>query len=403
MDALYPKADMNTPNIIYLSPYDILRPRTNQVSDVRFTEGFAQNGCHTHLIVPYVERPDNLSRSEVHATYGVIHALHIHYLPTKFKEDVHGKLQLLLVTWHSIRKVFRLLSKRHSDSKTYIISRSTHLLRPFFTLRKLMPGTFKNVILIHWAHDFHKSKSHTIIYKKSDFLLATNSSILHELLKSSNRKANEGDITLNPITEDQANEIVDKDAAKAEIQLQHLRGPLIVYTGKLGKHYDKEIKFILGTAALLPEYTFLFTGGKPEAVQYWEDYCLRNGIKNYIFTGYLYDYRKVKLYQRAADVLVSYYTHQAHDVRYNLPNKLCEYMLTGNIIVTPDYPATADLLNESNCIFAKPEDSKALAESIRFAIENKEQSSEKAIQASIDVKNITFKKVAHRLLQKFPS
>lgn len=398
----WPVNNMPKPYIIYLSPYDILRPRTNQVSDVRFTEGFAQNGCHTHLIVPFVQRKDNIHKDEVHNTYGLKSSLHIHYLPTKFINDVYGKRQLLEVTWYAIRKTISILRQRHHPSKTYIISRSTHLLRPFFILRKILPGIFKNVSIIHWAHDFHRSASHRSVYRKSDFLLATNSSILNDLLNSVSRSQNEGSITLNPITDSQATEVISKNEAKKETQLEKIATPIIAYTGKLGKNYDKEIKFILGAAKLLPQYTFLFTGGKPDAVQFWEDYCHGQGLKNIIFTGYIHDYRKIRYYQQAADVLVSYYTHQGHDIRYNLPNKLCEYMLTGNIIITPNYPATSDLLNDNNCIFTKPEDSGALAKSISDAINFPDISSEKAKQAASDVREITFKKVTARLIEQFP-
>ncbi len=49
-------------NIVYFSPYDILRPRTNQVSDIRFCEAFVENNCQVNLLVPQVERDDNLPK-----------------------------------------------------------------------------------------------------------------------------------------------------------------------------------------------------------------------------------------------------------------------------------------------------------------------------------------------------
>lgn len=48
--------------VYYFSPFDILRPRTNQISDMRLCEGFAENGCDVELIVPYCYRRDNISR-----------------------------------------------------------------------------------------------------------------------------------------------------------------------------------------------------------------------------------------------------------------------------------------------------------------------------------------------------
>lgn len=393
---------MSTPYIIYLSPYDILRPRTNQLSDVRFTEGFAQNHCHTHLIVPYVERTDNISKKEVAATYGLKSHLNIHYSPTHFTEDVKGGWQLAQVAWHGIRTTFTILKQRKNKNQTYIISRSSHLLRPYFTLRKIFPSRFKNVVLIHWAHDFNISKNHLRIYQLADYILATNSSILNSILKKSKRKSAEGSFTLNPITESQALEYITKEEARKVVKLTEIKTPLIVYTGKIGINYDKELKYILEAAQQLPNYTFLFTGGKPKTVAFWEDYCKGLGLKNVLFTGYLSDYRKIKYYQYSADVLISYYTKQGHDVRYNFPNKICEYMLTGNPMVSPNYPATQDLLTESNCTFTTPENSQALAKSIREIIESPELALQKAQQAAKDVREITFKKVAARLLKQFP-
>lgn len=393
---------MSVKTVIYISPYDILRPRTNQVSDVRFVEGFAQNNCDAFLLVPFVKREDNVPKEEVRSVYGLKSPIHIEYLPTNFAHDVHGRKQLASVAWHATLKTLQIIKQSRQAEKIYIISRSTHLLHPFFYLRILLPWLFKKVVLIHWAHDFHTRSTYTRIYRWSDFLIATNSSILTSMLDKTRRPESEGAITYNPITEAQALEKITREEARIESGLEQITTPLIVYTGKLGLNYDLEITKILEAAALLKEYTFLLTGGKPEAVSYWSDFCRGHGLSNVIFTGYIHDYRRIRYYQYAADVLISFYTHQAHDVRYNLPNKICEYMLTGNPIVSPDYPATRDLLRSDNCIFTKPEDSHDLAEKIREAIEKKSISTEKAKRAAKEVREITFRKVTERLLKQFP-
>ena len=66
-------------------------------------------------------------------------------------------------------------------------------------------------------------------------------------------------------------------------------------------------------------------------------------------------------------------------------------MLTGNVIITPDYPATRDVLTENNCYYVEPENSIALAEKIKYAIEHKEESLERGKKAKQDVREITFK------------
>ena len=67
-------------------------------------------------------------------------------------------------------------------------------------------------------------------------------------------------------------------------------------------------------------------------------------------------------------------------------------MLTNNVMVIPDYPATRDTLDGSNCIFAEPESTEALTEAIKFAVENKDRSKQLAAKALNDVQEITFKK-----------
>ena len=393
---------MHRPFVILLSPYDILRPRTNQLSDVRFTEGFAQNNCHAHIIVPFVYRKDNIPKEEVHEIYGLTHRTHIHYLPTGFRNDVHGAWPLILVATLSFFRTFGILRTRKHHNTTYIISRSTHLIRPFLGLKRWAPFLLKNVKIIHWAHDLHTSGKYTGVYKRSDFLLATNSSTLESMLKLVNRSKSDGCITLNPVTNQQAVETLTQEEARKQIQLENLSAPLVVYTGKIGMHYDRELRHIFTAAKMLPSFQFLLTGGKQDTVRFWEEYCEGEGISNIQFTGYIHDYRRVRLYQYAADVLISYYTDQAHDTRYNLPNKICEYMIAGRIIVTPDYPATRDLLRNDNCHFVRPDDSMALAEGIRYVIEHRSESDQKAARASKEAREFSFRKIAATILLALP-
>ena len=76
-------------------------------------------------------------------------------------------------------------------------------------------------------------------------------------------------------------------------------------------------------------------------------------------------------------------------------------MLTGNPIVSPDYPATRDLLNNNNCYFAEAENGSALAETIKQITSNAEAAAAKGIVARRDVEAITFRKVTARLIQFF--
>ena len=170
---------MNKTAIIYLSPYDILRPRTNQVSDVRFCEGFAQNGCEVHLIVPTVERADNILPGEIAQVYGLEQALNYHFLDTQFKADVSGKRNLAKVGWLATKKALALVRSLRGSNIT-IISRNAPLLQLLLLWKKWLPG-LKGVQIIHWAHEYKSRKSYRRIYSLCDGILATNSSIIHDM------------------------------------------------------------------------------------------------------------------------------------------------------------------------------------------------------------------------------
>jgi glycosyltransferase involved in cell wall biosynthesis len=377
---------------IYISPYDILRPRTNQVSDVRFCDGFVQNGRVIHLIVPYVERNDNISKADVSKIYGVSNKLNIHYLKTDFKSDVSGKINLLKIIILNYLKIRKLT--RDKKSNYVVISRSIAILFPFLITKAF---NRKNLKFTYWAHDFSNKKLFRWAYGICDNIIGTNSSIINSINKSTNYPINRTIISSNPITQNQADEFIEKIAARTILNIDSEK-PIVVYTGKLAIDYNLEIEYILKAAKKLQDYTFIFTGGKPIAVDYWKGWCNEKGINNAKFTGYIHDYQKIKYYQFAADVLVSYYTKQGHDVNFNFPNKICEYMLTGNPIITPNYPATQDILNDDNCYFTVPENEIELAKTIKIAIEDKEKSTTIANQARFDVRQNTFKIRVSRII-----
>ena len=141
---------MKSATIIYLTPFDILRPRTNQVSDVRFTEGFAQNGCTVHLLAPFVERTDNIPKTEVNSIYGLEAPVSVHYLPWTFLKDIKGTVNALLIAMMDIYYIFRIKAKQPKKEEIAVISRNAVLLLPLCLLRAILPFLFKRVKIIHW-------------------------------------------------------------------------------------------------------------------------------------------------------------------------------------------------------------------------------------------------------------
>lgn len=367
---------------------------------MRLCEGFVQNDCDVELIIPYVFRKDNIPKNKVVDYYGLENTFRIRYLKTFFTSDVKGVWMFLVLSVMNSFMFLEILFKSwFSRTPVYIISRTPMILRPFLLIRKIVPFLCKNVRIISWIHELKLTPSYRFVYQNADGVMGTNSSVVNDLIKQTGKDKQKTCVTLNPISEAQLKNRPAKAEARKEIGLNGIY-PLVVYTGKIGAVYNKEILHILEAASMLPDYHFLFTGGKPEAIAKLKKWCEDHNVKNARFTGYIPDYTKISNYQAAADILISYYTKQGHDVRYNFPNKICEYMLTGNVVITPDFPANRDVVNAGNALFAEPENSKALAATIKLAAEDQERSKTLAAKALKDMQEMTFK-VRCRIIVNF--
>lgn len=385
--------------IYYFSIYDIFRARTNQIADMRFCEGFTQAGCEVEMISPYVYRSDNMRTSQVFSYFGVETPFRLTVLKTPFLDDMGPlavlPLMLIYVTFSCLRIWLTNLGRL---GEVVILSQTTDLLIPALLIRKLSLRR-DGPLIVSWAHDINLRGRNTWVYRRVDAVVGTNSAITDDLAREVGIGQHRLAISLNPVSESQIRDSISRETARRLVNLE-IQEPLVVYTGKVFPG-QKEVEYILEAARRLPAYRFLLTGGKEHVVQNLRDKCAREGIRNVTFVGFLHDYSKVRYYQAAADVLVSYYTTAEHLTRYQLPNKTCEYMLTGSPIVTCDYPATRDVLNARNAVFVTPEDPAALAEGIRLAVEQPDVSSALGRQARMDVSEMTYRRRAAKLVDFF--
>ena len=387
--------DTRTKRLIYFSPYDLLRPRTNQISDVRFCEAFAENNLAVELIVPTVIRVDNLPKENILKFYDVQQNFGVHFLDANYKDENISKLNFLRLSLLCLRR-----TKNHGSNKNevlYIVSRSEILL--LFTLIYKRIFFKKNWKVSSWLHELKSGWIHKWVYRNSDFVLATNSSILNDLKKQQPKETFKTAITYNPISQHQSQSALSKIESREKIKYTSEK-PLIVYTGKLfiGQH---EIKHIIEAARELTQYEFIFTGGKPNVVAHYNQFFKKNGIINIQLTGYINDYRSLKHYQKAADLLISYYTTQEHDTSYNLPNKFGEYMISGNPIITPFFKASQDLIKDDNAFQVAPENTMALIEEIQKIFQNPDLMKRKADNSYVTIKELSYNKVAKSILTVF--
>lgn len=142
----------------------------------------------------------------------------------------------------------------------------------------------------------------------------------------------------------------------------------IGYTGHL--YPGRGVGLILEVAARLPDLSFLFVGGDPQAVNHLQMEVTQRKLDNVLLTGFVPN-ADLPYYQAACDVLLMPYqttvaASSGGDIgQYLSPMKLFEYMACGRVIISSRLPVLCEVLNESNAVLLPPDDVDAWASVIR--------------------------------------
>lgn len=136
----------------------------------------------------------------------------------------------------------------------------------------------------------------------------------------------------------------------------------------------------------------VIVGGREEDLREYES------SENILFLGHK-PYNLIPHCLKAFDILAMPFPYNQHYAFYMSPLKLFEYMASRRPIVTTDLPSIREILNEKNSVLVKPENSKNLADGIKFVLENKSLAENLANQAFQDVKSYTWQKRAEMILE----
>lgn len=116
-----------------------------------------------------------------------------------------------------------------------------------------------------------------------------------------------------------------------------------------------------------------------------------------IFVGQV-PHKLVPSYLKSFDVLAMPFPYNQHYAYYMSPIKLFEYMASGRPIIASDLPSLREVLNENNCLFAKPDNPSDFADKIKNTLENSDLAQKVSKTALADVKNYTWQKRAESIL-----
>lgn len=149
------------------------------------------------------------------------------------------------------------------------------------------------------------------------------------------------------------------------------------------KYFDKNIKFIV-------------IGGSNDTLPFFKEYVKKNNIKNIEIIGFVQKKETLK-YIEKSDVLVLPNSAKDKMSYYTSPLKLFEYMASKRPIVASRLPSIEEVLQDKkNSILCEPDNSKDLADKIKWCLEN--DTTKIVNQAYQDVQNYTWDKRAQKIV-----
>ncbi|MGH7794181.1 MAG: glycosyltransferase family 4 protein [Candidatus Binatia bacterium] len=174
--------------------------------------------------------------------------------------------------------------------------------------------------------------------------------------------------------------------------------PIVVYAGQLRS--EKGVDVLVKAAAMLKNVTVVIVGGDAADKERLRQLIVELDTHNVVLLDYV-PAIEVPIYLKAANILVL--PHSAKGVeaaKYTCPLKLFEYMAAGVPIVASELPAITEVVRHGqNGWLVKPDSPSALAEGIRYLLENDELASAMARRSEQDAKCYTWNHRAARIVE----
>ena len=280
-----------------------------------------------------------------------------------------------------------------------------------FKLRQFLRETYSvgDIIYTNDVNIIFFIKKYTVFFELHDFperflwlynylfsipnkILVTNTwkeKRLHELFKETTTKTF---VELNAVDLEKFNVQKTKLELRDQLGLDQSK-KIVLYTGHL--YGWKGAETLAKAAALLPEVSFYFLGGKPNDVSSFKTKYAQ--FKNIHILGHQ-QHELIPLWQKAADVLLLPNSGTSKIARYyTSPMKLFEYMASRVPVVASDLPSVREIVDETMVYFAEPDNAQSFAKAIAGALEDGAQA-EKTARAYDAVSNHTWRARAQRIL-----
>jgi glycosyltransferase involved in cell wall biosynthesis len=194
------------------------------------------------------------------------------------------------------------------------------------------------------------------------------------------------------------------DPSNARRQLNLKNGLTVGFTGHIYPGRGADLLFEL--AKQMPQVSFLWVGGTPDLVSYWQAQLSDSQLKNVTMTGFI-EHGRIPLYQAAADILLMPYgrsisASSGQDIAEVInPMKMFEYMASGRAIASADLAVIREVLNEKNAVFCEPGNVNEWKSVIESLLADEKHRTDLGSQARKDVERYSWTERARRILDGF--
>ncbi|MDO9085534.1 MAG: glycosyltransferase [Anaerolineaceae bacterium] len=368
-----------------ISTSQIPSTTANSIQVMKVCQAYRQLGHKVSLIIPGKEKNNWNDLSEI---YGLSDSYDISYIPS---------LKIFRRYDFSILAGFMILLKKIELVHTWmpqIALISGFIETPYFLelhempTGKIGPRLFKKIL-------FSKQKKR---------FLPITSALKDMFQKEFNYKFDQNEVRIAPdgVDLERYQDLPHSTQLKKDLGIQDTF--TAVYTGHL--YAGRGMDLLVELARRLPEFQFLWVGGRDEEVNHWKNFLKEKNINNITLTGFVKNV-KIPHYQSMADVLLMPYENQisgssgGNTADYCSPMKMFEYMATGKPIITSDLPVFHEVLNNENAIFCDYFDKEQWVTTIKQIQESPNQSKKLGDQAKMDVKKYTWIERAKNTLDGF--
>jgi glycosyltransferase involved in cell wall biosynthesis len=370
--------------IVCISTSRVPSDTANSIQVMKACQALALSGHTVELLVPG-NKPEDWDELAVH--YGLSTVFPISWLPSnpRWKRNDFA--------WNSVRHVSRLGADLiYTWTGQSAVFGLLHRIPVIFEVHDLPTGMLGPL----WFRAFLRCPGR----KRLAFITRA----LGDLLQRSYGRIDPTQVVIAPngVDLDQYDSMPDAPRARDELGL-----PQALTVSCSGHLYaGRGVDLFIGLAERFPQASFIWVGGRTEDVASCRARVQSAGLKNIIFTGFI-PQQRLPLYQAAADILLMPYARSiagsggGNSADICSPMKMFDYLAAGRAIVTSDLPVIHEILNESNAVFAPPEDLQGWAAALACLISDRNLRARLSVQARQDAPLYTWRARAERVLNGF--